>query len=132
MISDAEGLKTTLAELEKLCAQATPGPWVFDSYSTVIGENDPDYDPHGDPSKVFQVAVSHGDTATAQGKKNADFLVAAREALPALLKIARAAEAVLADGEHLLHCDYRFSRKCDCPLRHLDAALAAFKPEAQV
>lgn len=131
-----------LEALEKLCEEATPGPWVFNGYSALIAaekvvaeeafwdERIPDshtYEAHvgetcpacGDrpallpdgtrhgtywgcakageaidaDSTVATVRPSYGDTATGQRIHDAEFIAAARSALPTLIARVRELEA---------------------------------------
>lgn len=72
-----------LEDLKKLCQEATPGPWglkehglVSSSFPNSCGEN-------------YQIA---GDI----DEQDADFIAAAREALPKLIAVAEAARVVAA------------------------------------
>lgn len=72
-----------LDEFRKLMEASTPGPWVYDSYSSVVGAY-PGYDPH----VLASVPVIAGDTATPDGANDAAFIAAMRSMAPKLLAVA--------------------------------------------
>jgi hypothetical protein len=92
-----------LTALEELAVAASPGPWEFNSYSTVVSvPQAQDYvrleQTGWDQLPEFHVCYvpSHrGDTATAQGARDAAFIAAAREAVPELVAEVRRLRAVL-------------------------------------
>lgn len=69
-------LESELTKLKELEAKATPGPWVYDSYSKIIGWDD----------DIAKVPVEGGDTATKQGAHDAWLIQAMRNVLPKLIK----------------------------------------------
>ena len=73
---------TTLDELARLLAEATPGPWKQDSSLVYAGGF------HGDCFDTEQWCASDADAA---------LIAAAVNALPKLLRLARAAGAVVED-----------------------------------
>lgn len=78
----------TLDELEKLCNEATPGPWIdagYDSLTTAYGESE------GLPPHV-----------NCASDLDARFIAAARTLLPKLLEVAKAAKGMKQFGS-----DYR-------------------------
>lgn len=101
--------------LRELEAAATPGPWFFNSYSTLfsaplskvhceieakIPDDAPDeaYDVLPETRTAFVPTIA-GDTATAQGRRDAALIAAARNALAPLLDALDAADARAADLE---------------------------------
>lgn len=64
----------TLEEIEKLCTEATPGPWEWDGFG------------------LFNNHASETYIATNCSLVDADFITASRILLPKLLAIARAAQ----------------------------------------
>lgn len=98
-----------IKELRKLCEEATPGPWLQkdmpEGYFTCIG---PDFSkPH--IAKVRNYVHPHGFITDGNSHADADFISAARTALPMLLdeverlqKISKAAQAIAA---RLKACD---------------------------
>ena len=106
-----DDMKRDAAADLKACDEATPGPWAYNSYSLVasvpkmreaeaildaIPEDAPD-EVYGDGPeyRVCWVPKIAGDTATDQGGKDAAFIATARTALPAWIRRAGAAEALL-------------------------------------
>lgn len=83
-----------LEDIKKLIEAASPSPWVAATMTVEMGR------------EVFVGAPSF-DTgvatpwhmATPQANANADFIAAARTAMPKLLAVAMAAEFVVKDGE---------------------------------
>ena len=109
-ITDAE-----LAEWERLCEAATPGPWFYDSYSTIhsvtsVKEYDriegtfpksPDAvtDKQWDSlpeTEVCAVPVQGGDTATEQGNLDAKFIEKTHTVLPRAVAEIRRLRAIIA------------------------------------
>lgn len=85
--ASATSLTAYLEERRRLCRAATPGEWMWNSYSTVFGAPEgPDEDGEVAPSRVCDVQVAYGDTATLQGKRNALFIADARTTMPKLLE----------------------------------------------
>ncbi|REJ98751.1 MAG: hypothetical protein DWQ35_00430 [Planctomycetota bacterium] len=90
-----------LDELARLAAEATPGPWFFNSYSGVfseprvreydeaeskLAEDAPDSEWGKLPEPlVCSVPTVAGDTGTEQGRKDAAYIAAACNAVPLLL-----------------------------------------------
>ena len=108
-ITDAE-----LAEWERLCEAATPGPWFYDSYSTIhsvtsVKEYDriegtfpksPDAvtDKQWDSlpeTEVCAVPVQGGDTATEQGNLDAKFIEKTHTVLPRAVAEIRELRAIV-------------------------------------
>ena len=104
-----------LAEIEARTRAATPGPWFFDSYSSVFSK--PRVDADEEPAWVLQSPVVAGDTATPQGAKDCNFASQARQDIPALLSHLRALEAESARLRELLFNLYNM------------AAMLKFEPE---
>jgi predicted secreted protein len=72
-------LQELLNETKRICDAATPGRWMFNSYSALYAVDTPSEEP------VASVAILSGDTATKQGYADAAFIAHAREALPRFL-----------------------------------------------
>lgn len=90
-----------LNELERLLAEATPGPWAFDSYSTVHSApriQEYEFDESVEPDVCKMPRTGHGDLGTVQGAKDAELIVAAVNALPNLIRELR---ELRADRERL-------------------------------
>lgn len=109
-----------LAALEKLCAEATPGPWVRRLSAYVTSEHD---------DRKIADTETYMRTREKQDA-NADFISAARTALPALLEEVRRARAEGARAEALLTL-YRvklavdgLNRRCWDASTHLSAVEA--------
>ena len=93
-------IESILAEVRRLDAEATKGPWFYNSYSGVFSEPvSREYDvavealPDDAPAEAFDglvepccahVPVVGGDTATAQGARDAALIAAYRTAAPLL------------------------------------------------
>ena len=102
-----------LATLSALDAAATKGPWRNDLCGHPCGSIHSDYRDPGEPALMntfggssrwgaFPVAQSWtgSDPMRAQRVADASFIAAARSAIPALLAVAMAAEAVVELGTH--------------------------------
>ena len=134
-----------LAELERLCAEATPGPWRTsreDMESYALDES-------GEWGHVVYIYRPDGHRMPVFGERareDARFIVAARAALPALIaevralrRVAEAAERDVTDAK--AQCGYhadvprcygpQYKRHCtDCPyevVRETDMALAEWR-----
>lgn len=82
---------TTLADLERALAAASPGPWVVCNVTRAEKSNRRDV---GIQSLDFENAVS--DLVMSNGRRlDAEFIALARNALPSLLKALRAAEELV-------------------------------------
>lgn len=106
--------KVTLADLRELCEQATPGPWIKWCGVRQGRYNDDTY--LGTVTEKMVAAIREPkDTASDlewdENDANADFIVAARTWLPALIEVAIQA------------ADHR-TDACNVPHADLDAALA--------
>lgn len=110
-----------LKDISDRAAAATPGPWFFNGYSGVFGEHlvreylawerkleeklgvegrdavDDDFDTAPE-TLVANVPAYHGDTATAQGAEDAEFIAASRSAVPALLAHIREQDETIAQA----------------------------------
>jgi hypothetical protein len=108
-----------LDELERLLAEATPGPW-----TTHSGEDGESYDCWiVDPA--FVNVYGHID---GQDAKDAKAIVALRNEAPRLLAMARAGEMLRAEVEHARSTCYKHyagDDACACP--RYNTALAAWK-----
>jgi len=83
-----------LKEIEARLKAATPGPWVYDSYSRIFAE-------HGNVAKVPTVA---GDTATKQGAEDAEFIAHSPADVARLIEALRIATEALSS-----YADYGMS-----------------------
>jgi hypothetical protein len=78
-----------LDALEAAMREATPGPWAFDSYSTVQSApriQEYEFDESVEPDVCKVPRTGHGDLGTVQGVKDAELIVAAVNALPGLIR----------------------------------------------
>lgn len=101
-----------LEEFRKLMEASTPGPWVYDSYSSVVGAY-PGYDPH----VLASVPVIAGDTATPDGANDAAFIAAMRSMAPKFLALAEAVK-----------CNPHPEPQAGCPICKALAALEEETP----
>lgn len=101
-------------ELEELERGASEGPWVASGSMVERGDEEP-------------VACAESDEDGAQRHANADFIAHARNTLPALLAVARAAEAVRAIEREQTKADFLVDdwARLEAAWNALDAALAA-------
>ena len=99
-MTEKTDLPALIAEVRRLDAEATKGPWFYNSYSGVFSEPvSREYDvavealPDDAPAEAFDglvepccahVPVVGGDTATAQGARDAALIAAYRTAAPLL------------------------------------------------
>ena len=96
-------LNENVKRVTRLAEEATPGPWFYNSYGSVMAvplveeynrlegeipsdapDSDPRWDALPEPSVAY-VPVVAGDTATEQGAKDAAFIAEARTAIPELV-----------------------------------------------
>ena len=90
-----------LDELKSLCEEATPGPW---RWSQQIGVYEADeigvYIPYTDGSKgrgSWKAIIKTDSRVYPPSDADASFIIAAREMLPKLIKVAEAAKAACKD-----------------------------------
>lgn len=90
-----------LADLKKLCDEATPGPWVTvdDGFHAGVGRKQHNEERKARGNKYWAHAdVCGGDSHEGYFTgPDADFIAAAREALPKLIAVAEAARSVLSE-----------------------------------
>ncbi len=112
-----------LDELQKLCDEATPGPWQFRHYGEPAF-NDPDetgFNWWVQNSDKQQIRIcDHENTNHMNGK----FIAASRTLLPKLLKVAKAAK--VACNDHDLQCEDASGN-----LDRLEEALAELEKDAE-
>lgn len=120
-----------IADLETLEARATKGPWVSRDRATTTGvecEECGNYVAHDGPSIVapippatepgaISLAIADVDGGSQRAPANAEFIVAARNALPRLIALVRAQDDML--------------RKCADALIRAANAMAACIPEVK-
>jgi hypothetical protein len=83
-----EGIHVTLDEIQKLCDQATPGPWKLWGMQVL-------QDPVGDSNvETARLIAKTDDPDRGLRTFNASFIAEARTYLPRLLAVARAAKHV--------------------------------------
>ena len=95
-------MPTDLQELERLLAEATPGPWAFNSYSTVLSAprvQEYEIDDTVETNVCVVPREGRGDLGTPQGQKDGDLIAAMRNALPELIAELR---ELRADRERLV------------------------------
>lgn len=95
----------TTAEIEAMLAAATPGPWFFNSYSTVMS-GDRDVQERAEAAEedydwleglIANVPAHHGDTAIGNHAADAELIAAAPTALRELLDANRELTAALTE-----------------------------------
>ena len=109
-----------IAETYEMLKPISPTPWFFNTYSAVFSEPLCTEDA-GTECCVATVEILKGDTATAQGRKNAEFIAQAPERIRELLGHI---EAVEADREALGRKNERIKNKWRTTERELAEAKA--------
>ena len=144
-MADSPDLPALIAEVHRLDAEATKGPWFYNSYSGVFSEPvSREYDaavealPDDAPDEAFgglvepccaHVPVVGGDTATAQGAHDAALIAAYRTAAPLLADECSRLQAEVAQlrAERDMPCAHRLEEeRLQELVRVLEAALRPF------
>lgn len=119
---------TALDELKKLCGGATPGPWAIDWYSWEI---------EGEYNQAV-VHLFHNWTRTEADRANAQFIITARQALPALIKLVEAQWKVIACIARVGEVQSALMKNLDIPATQeiedklVEYLIAAEEPEKEL
>jgi len=145
-MTEKTDLPALIAEVRRLDAEATKGPWFYNSYSGVFSEPvSREYDaavealPDDAPAEAFDglvepccahVPVVGGDTATAQGARDAALIAEYRTAAPLLADECSRLQAEVTQlrAERDMPCAHRLEEeRLQERVRVLEAALRPFQ-----